>query len=91
MENSTETVTQNKQGTPKSTSSKDSAVITILVNYAVCINGTSKYTAKISTSLWKILTRNIIYFMIFQKLHLQLCVCCETAGPSFTQNQLAHT
>lgn len=91
MENSTESVTQNKQGAPKSTSSEDSAIITILVCYEVCINGTGKHTAKIPTSLWKILIRNPIYLMIFQKLHSQLCVCCETAGPSFTQNQLAHT
>lgn len=59
--------------------------------YAVCVNCTGKYTAKIPTGLWKILSRNPIDFMTFQKLHLQRCVCSEMASASFTQKLLART
>lgn len=122
MENTTERVTQNKQGTPKSTSENSLPSIRILIYkahcgvpwssvprcwnpgrddcaargctatgvgctatgttsrslssaeqleqpricYAVCINCTSKYTAKIPTGLWKIPMRNPTDFVIFR-------------------------
>lgn len=127
MENTTEIVTtQNKQGTPKSTSFEDSlpSITTLIykahgrvpwssvpsrcntgwedsgvpctnrmtvrclswatqleqqrICYAVCINCTSKYTAKIPRSLWKISIRNPTYncVHIVRRLGLHLLKNC---------------